>query len=75
MTTTPTLFAKLRESRARLIIQNLSANTITLGSTMVTPGIGYCIPPTGDVALPCAGDCLVYGVAASSSQASQTELN
>jgi hypothetical protein len=71
---TPVLFAKLAESRTRLIVQNNSASTITIGgNSSITVGTGYFVPPAGILDWRLGADALVYGCCSSPASTTQVE--
>jgi hypothetical protein len=67
--TAPVLFTPLNGVRRRLLIQNTSAVTISVGGSTVANSNGWNINPNGDFSLPVTADCKVYVVALTTNNA------
>lgn len=67
--TAAVVFTPLNGVRRRLLIQNTSAVTISVGGSNVTATTGWCINPNGDFSLPVTADVKVYAVALTNNNA------
>lgn len=74
--TVATQISALSSNRRRVVLQNTSAATVTIGgSSNLAVGVGYVLSPGASLPLPIGAQVVIYGVAPSNgNQVSSTEL-